>query len=93
MVTGLQNRHQCHGLRRHAGCRSNRGPPALKRGYPLFKGRHRGVTQPGVNIAEGLQVKERSGVLGAVKDKTGGLINGQGPSTGGSIGNLSGMDG
>ena len=57
VVTGLQNRHQRHGLRRHAGCGRHCSPPAFEGGDPLLKRRHCGIAQPRIHITKCLQVK------------------------------------
>ena len=93
MIALLQDGHQGHRLGGHAAGSSQAGTPALQGCHALFEGGHRGVGEARVHIAKGLQIEQAGGMLGAVKNKAGGLVNRQGPGTGGAVWHLAGVDG
>jgi hypothetical protein len=93
VVARLQQRHQRHRLGGHAAGGGHRGAAALQRGHALFQRRHRRVGQPRVDVAEGLQVEQAGGVVGAVEHEAGGLVDRQRARAGGGVGDLAGVDG
>jgi len=75
MIALLQDGHQRHGFGSHAAGRSQCGTTALQRRHPLFQRRYGGIGQARIDVTKGLQVKQARCVLGAVKNKAGGLVD------------------
>src|SRR6266851_9037762 len=86
-----QRHHGCH-LRRHARRGSHRACSTLQRGYALFKSGCGRVHNTGIDIAEALQGKKMSGMVGVVKDKRCRLVDGDCPRSCGGVGSLSRVD-
>ena len=68
-------RQQRRGLRRHAGRGSERRAPAFERGDALLERTDRGVGNPRVDVAEGLQIEQARCVIDAVEDEGSRLID------------------
>ena len=64
---------------------------ALDRRHALFEHRHGRVGDARVDVAEGLQVEQRRGVLGGVEHERRGLVDRRGARARGRIGNLPGV--
>ena len=72
--------------------RGQAGPSAFQRGDPLLERRHGRVGQARVDVAEGLQVEQARGVIGAVEDEARRLVDRQGPGARRRVRNLPGVD-
>ena len=66
---------------------------ALERRHAFFQRGHGRVAQARIDVAEGLQVEQAGGVVGAVEDEARGLVDRQRPRAGGGVGDLAGVDG
>jgi hypothetical protein len=93
VVARLQQRHERHRLGGHAAGRGDGGASAFERSHALLQRGHRGIGQPRIDVAEGLQVEQARGVLGAVEHEARRLVDGQGARAGGRIRDLAGVDG
>ena len=69
------------------------GRAAFKRCHALFQHRASGIADPGVDIAESLQAKQRGGMIHIVKHKARCLVNRRGPRACRRIGCSTGMNG
>ena len=79
-------------LRGHAGRRGERRTPALERRHALLEHRHGGVGDARIDVAEGLQVEQRGGVLGRIEDEGGALVDRHGTGAGDGVRLLAGME-
>ena len=64
---------------------------AFEGGDAFLQHRHRGVGQAAVDIAEGLQIEQRGGVVGVLENISGGLVNRRRAGAGHRIGGGAGM--
>ena len=71
---------------------AERGAAALERGDALLEHRDGRVRQPRIDVAEGLQVEQAGGVVGAVEDEARRLVDRQRARAGRGIGDLAGVD-
>ena len=92
LIARTQQGHQDSHLCRHPRGGGDCSRTTFQGGDALFKAGGRGVHDTCVDIAEALQGKEMGGMIGIVKDKRGGLINGHSPRTRSRVGSLSRVD-
>ena len=88
-ANGQQRRHLCG----HAAGAGQRGAAVFQAGDAFLEHRHRRVADAAVDIAESLQVEQAAGVLGVVKHKARGLVDGRGARAGHRVGLGAGVDG
>ena len=91
MVARLGERQQRNRLRRHAGRCGECCTSAFECGHSFLQRGHRGIGNARIDVAEGLQVEQRGGVIGAVEHEGRGLVDRQRASAGGRVGNLAGV--
>ena len=84
-----EERHDLRGVARGGG---DRADPALQRCDALLQHRHGGVGQPGIDIADLLEVEEGGGMVGIAEYVTGGLVDRRLPRTGRRIGAAAGVN-
>ena len=93
VVAGFQNGQQRRHLCGHAAGAGQRGAAVFQAGDAFLEHRHRRVADAAVDIAESLQVEQAAGVLGVVKHKARGLVDGRGARAGHRVGLGAGVDG
>ncbi len=93
LVTGLKQGMEHERLRRVAGGDRKRRRAAFKRRDPLLQHRLSGIGDARVDVAKGLEIEQRRGVLNVVEDKGRGLINWRGARARRGIGLRAGMNG
>src|SRR5579871_4059093 len=71
-VAGSEQHLKDNHLRGVTGCGRERRGAALESGDTLFQHGLGRISNAGINVAEGLQSKQRCGVVGVVEDKRGG---------------------
>ncbi|MCY1232589.1 hypothetical protein D9M72_450890 [compost metagenome] len=93
VVACLGERGKGDELRGHARRRRNGSDAALQGGNALFERCHRGVADPGVDVAVLLQGEEVGGVLGVLEDEGRGLVDRDGPRAVLGVGCAAGVQG
>ena len=93
VVAGHQHRHQRHELGGLPGGGRDGAGPAFERRHPLLEGGGGRVHDPGVDVAVLLQLEQVGGVVRALEDEGGGLVDRHGPGAGVRVRPLAGVDG
>ena len=92
-VAGLQQAMENQYLRRVAGCDRQSCRAAFERGDALFEHRGGRIADARIDVAEGLQAKQRGGVIDALEHIRRRLIDRRRPRAGRWIGLRAGMNG
>ena len=92
-VTRLQQGMEDQELRGVAGGHRQRSRAAFERGNTLLQHGLGRVHDPGVDVAELLQAKQRGGMVDIVEDEGRGLVDRRRPGARGGVGLRAGMDG
>src|SRR5205807_40693 len=77
---------------RHAARRCERRATTFESGHALLERGHGGIREARVHVAEGLEVEQARGVIGAVEDEARRLVDGQRARAGGGVGYLPRVD-
>ena len=92
LVTRVQERREGEELSGVARGRGHRGAAVLEARDAFFEHRDRRVGHPRVDVAEGLQVEQRGGVVDVVEDVGRGLKNRRRACARGGVGSRAGVD-
>ena len=93
LVARLEQGMEHQRLRRVARGDGKPRRAAFERRHPLLQHRLGRVADAGIDVAEGLEIEQRRGVLDVVEHEGRGLIDRRGARAGGGIGLGAGMDG
>ena len=93
LVARLEQRVEHQRLRRVTGGHGERRRAAFERRDALLEHRLGRIGDAGIDVAEGLEIEQRRGVLDVVEDEGRGLIDRRGARAGRGVGLGAGMDG
>ena len=93
MVAGVEDGGHGQVEGRLAAGRAHGTDPSLQRGDAFFQDGHCRIRDPGVQVPADLQVEQAGSVVNRVEHVRRGLVDGDGPRTGGRVGALTGVQG
>ena len=75
VIAGIEQGRDRQMQRRHAARGADGADAAFQRGKPLFEHRRGRVRNPRIDVAGALEIEQRRGVVGILKDVGGGLVD------------------